>query len=116
MNRAAYCQYCGKMIAFEKTKKGKQMPVDTPSVWYKPDSNGKDTILNDNGEIVKGWILKEKAAGLSVGYRPHFISCKEYKKDSSKQIDPKKQTNIIILNGAGQSGHNEENRYLLSFD
>ena len=80
MNKAVYCQKCGFMIVFNRTVKGAYMPCDTPSVWYKPDPNGKDTILDDRGEIVKGWILREKADGLQLGHKPHFISCKGYKK------------------------------------
>jgi len=80
MSKAVYCQKCGMMIIFERTVNGKNMPVDTPGVWYKPDRAGKDTILNDSGETVKGHILNDKTDGAYFGHRPHFASCKARKK------------------------------------
>jgi len=85
-NRFVPCQHCKKTIVFQKTAKGNYMPCDTPSVFYKPDANGKDTILNESGNVVKGWILEDRPPGCSVGYQPHFISC-TYRKEQN----PKKQ-------------------------
>ena len=52
------------------------MPVDLPRVNYHPDPNGKDTILNDLGETVRGWIYRDDApSGSLKGHQPHFISC-----------------------------------------
>jgi hypothetical protein len=85
MGKAVYCQNCGMMIVFERTARGKQMPVDTPGVWYKPDTYGRDTFLNDRGHIVKGWTLDDKTDGAQFGHKPHFISCKGYEKPKKAQ-------------------------------
>jgi len=68
------------MIKFERTINNKQMPVDTPSVFYIPDKSGADNILNEDGEIVKGRIIAEKQEGYRVGSRPHFGTCKRNNK------------------------------------
>ena len=92
MNRATYCQYCGRMILFERTARGKNMPVDTPGVWYKPGQNGNATILNDSGEIDRGWIMSERADDLLFGHIPHFITCKRYKKKEQPKAQRKPET------------------------
>jgi len=95
MSKAIFCKNCGQVITFERTSKGKSMPVDAPSVFYHPDRNGKHTVLNADGEIEKGWILSDIADGASIGHRPHFITCKEYKKEAPKKQKPEhEQTSL----------------------
>jgi len=96
MNKAVYCQKCGMMIVFNRTVKGAYMPCDTPSVWYTPAQNGKDTILNDRGEIVKGYILKDKTDGAQLGYRPHFVSCKGWEKQTKKTTQPENEQTSLF--------------------
>lgn len=91
MKKAIYCKRCGMMINYERTVKGKYMPVDTPSVWYKPDSNGKDTILSDTGETVRGWILEKRYPDSLRGHRPHFISCAGYRKEAKQKNEAKEE-------------------------
>jgi hypothetical protein len=78
------------MIIFERTANNKSMPCDTPSVFYRLDPKGADTILNERGEIVRGHILHDRPAGSDIGYVPHFVTCKKYKKKApAKQAKPK---------------------------
>jgi len=88
----AYCRYCNKLIGYERTVNGKNMPVDIPRVNYYPDPNGKDTILNGRGETVRGIIDYGDAPGSKKGWVPHFISCVKYKRETPPpRKEPKKE-------------------------
>ena len=69
MNDLTFCKYCNKSIIFLRTKRGKSMPCDSFRVDYVPDQHGKDSILNEDGEIVYGWILEKAADDAEKGYR-----------------------------------------------
>jgi hypothetical protein len=53
----AVCRACGAKIQFLKTVKGKLMPVELQ----------QRTLLTVGGEI-------------TVGFEPHFINCKNYRR------------------------------------
>ena len=73
------------------------MPVDLPRVNYYPDSNGRDTILNDRGEIVKGWIGDTADSKTLKGHKPHFVSCNGYKKDHPDKDNLKAKKQISMF-------------------
>jgi hypothetical protein len=59
----AVCRTCGAKIQFLKTVKGKLMPVELQ----------QRTLLTVGGEI-------------TVGFEPHFINCKNYRKREKKNV------------------------------
>lgn len=81
-----YCKSCGAMIIFHRTKRGKQMPCNTPSVSYVADPRGTDTIMTFDGEIERGYILHDGTENDARGYVPHFATCK-----NPQAKKPKKQ-------------------------
>ena len=69
------CRYCGKEIILVKTARGKSVPVDPQSKWYREDPNGAAFIRMD-GEVVRGsscYKTDDRCAG--IGYLNHDATC-----------------------------------------
>jgi hypothetical protein len=64
----AICKTCGAKIQFQKTVRGKLMPVELQ----------QRTLLTAGGEI-------------TVGFEPHFINCKNYRRNYRRKKNAKKK-------------------------
>lgn len=68
------CRSCGANIIWIRTKAGKNMPVDAPILSYRKNPQGKENIVTQSGEVVRGDIVKTSEAE-GVGYISHFATC-----------------------------------------
>lgn len=71
------CQYCGKPIRWERTKKGKHMPCDLAAVYFVPDPQGELYVLNGIGEMVRARERIGNEVPVRVGFIPHFTTCRD---------------------------------------
>lgn len=71
---ASFCRSCGAPIMWIKTPLGKWMPVDEGLHEYKRDENGKTTLVNDRGEVIRCSIEFEGKADGSARL-PHWATC-----------------------------------------
>ena len=71
------CRFCGKWILMVKTARGKTVPVDPKSRYYRENPRGAAFVRMD-GEIVRGSSCDRRdsrAAG--IGYLNHDATCKD---------------------------------------
>lgn len=74
MRDAPKCRECGRIITFIKTKKGKNMPVDSFSVSVMPYEKGA-LYYKDNGEAVRGYLCDKGTQGAVTAHEPHWYTC-----------------------------------------
>ncbi len=74
MNGTGTCSKCGAPIVWLRTPKGKWMPADAGPKPYKANPEGKDTVVNDRGEMVRCDL---KFEGIPSGQAriPHWATC-----------------------------------------
>ncbi len=70
---AATCSKCGAPIVWLKTPKGKWMPADAGLRRYRKNPDGKSTVVNDWGEVIRCDIDVEDADGMARV--PHWATC-----------------------------------------
>ena len=83
------CRGCGAQIMFIKTAKGKTMPVDTNSVMFVPDLNGKNLYVRPDGDVLRGCEAREEDKDKHIGYISHFATCP--KADDFRKTKPRKK-------------------------
>lgn len=66
------CKSCNAPIIFIKTRKGKSMPCDAKPVRFDLEIKGRDLIVTEDGDVVRGRISKD---GADTGYKSHYASC-----------------------------------------
>lgn len=75
------CKSCGASITWIKTQNGRTMPCDVPAVDYQENYKGKDTIVTEDGRVLRVTVFKTPlASGLQPvidgkGYISHFAAC-----------------------------------------
>jgi len=75
------CKSCGAPITWIKTKNGRVMPCDVPAVDYQDNYNGKDLIITEDGQVIRGTIIKNNPQSKlqlvvsGKGYISHFATC-----------------------------------------
>lgn len=75
------CKSCGASITWIKTKNGRVMPCDVPAVDYQENYKGTDTVVTDDGRVLRVMIFKNPSpSGLQPiidgkGYISHFATC-----------------------------------------
>lgn len=71
---AARCKACGAPLIWIETPKGKWIPCDEGMVEYQEDRNGKDVLVDQNGEVIRCRIRFEgKPSG--TARTPHWATC-----------------------------------------
>lgn len=75
MVKVTRCKACGAEIMFLKTAKGKSMPVDSHSLEFVPDLNGKDLYVLADGNVMRGVPAKETDPDKHIGFVSHFSTC-----------------------------------------
>lgn len=70
----SFCRSCGAEIKWIKMTSGKNMPVDATKHIIKKDDGGKDVLVTEGGEIVRG-TLTDAQHGNCTGYISHFSTC-----------------------------------------
>ncbi len=53
MNNTSTCKKCGAPIVWLNTPKGKKMPADAGLRAYKENPEGKNSVVNDWGEVIR---------------------------------------------------------------
>lgn len=75
------CKSCGASITWIKTQNGHTMPCNVPAVDYQENYKGKDTIVTEEGRVLRVSVFKTPlASGLQPvidgkGYVSHFATC-----------------------------------------
>ena len=73
-NEATKCKKCGEKIKWANSPSG-NTPCNFTFVPYWLDSNGKDSVVAENGELIKcdlNWHDREPDG---VGRIPHWVTC-----------------------------------------
>ena len=78
----AKCSKCGARIIWIKTPAGKWMPADEGLIAFRKDPDGKDYLVNQDGEVFRCTILDDGPHLLGDGpdglaRRPHWATCPE---------------------------------------
>ena len=77
-NSFGRCRYCGRQIMWNRTKAGKNMPVNPELISYCRPEDGKkatEKIVTQAGEVVcANKVDNSQAEG--IGYISHFATCK----------------------------------------
>jgi len=80
----AKCKSCGAEIDFIKTKQGKFLPVNLPSITVKPDPLGNIMAVLEDGTVTKATQVGDAYEGYQEqGYIAHWATCpaaKEYRR------------------------------------
>lgn len=69
------CKECGQPIKFLQTPAGKYMPCDTKAVYYRPQPDGPERVVNSDGEVVRCIFPQRPQDGDKVGLIPHWATC-----------------------------------------
>ena len=70
----SFCRSCGAEIKWIKMTSGKNMPVDVTKHIIKKDDSGKDVLVMEDGNVVRG-TLTDAEHGNCMGYISHFSTC-----------------------------------------
>ena len=70
----AKCNSCGAPIVWVQMKGGRPMPCNARLIPYKANSEGKQFIVNDQGETVRCDLTFEEPA-TGMGRISHFATC-----------------------------------------
>lgn len=76
----AICKGCGAEIEWVKTTGGQLMPVNIEYIEIDPKGAQHDTIVTDEGSVVKGFRVNEndslfQTEGKVRGRIPHWATC-----------------------------------------
>ena len=70
----AVCKACGAEIVWLRSPKGKWIPCNEGLVEYKADEDGEDSVINQDGEVIRCTFEFEcKPTGLAR--IPHWATC-----------------------------------------
>lgn len=70
----ARCRSCGAEINFIAMNSGKLHPVDTVKHTM-IKGEGKETLITDDGEIIRGTFASYEEGANASGYISHFATC-----------------------------------------
>ena len=74
---AARCRTCGKPIQFVRTVRGKMMPCEDVRVFIcETGRKGDRVFLNEDGEIIRGYLTNRDSPAAQSAYEPHFAACR----------------------------------------
>lgn len=71
---ASFCRSCGARILWVKTPAGRWMPVDEGLHGFRLAEHGKDTLVNDQGEVIK-CTLDFEGEPDGLAHMPHWATC-----------------------------------------
>lgn len=74
MNNTSICKKCGAPIVWLTTPRGKKMPADAVLREYKENPEGKNSVLNDLGEVIK-CDLQFEGTPTGLARIPHWATC-----------------------------------------
>lgn len=69
------CKGCGKEIRFIRSKAGRSIPCDAQPVRYIKNPRGQDSIVTEDGEVIRGTVVNVQTLATGVGYISHFATC-----------------------------------------
>ena len=69
---APTCRRCGARIQWRKTPAGKWMPLDEGVVEIELDPQGKTTVVDDQGKVLRG---NKSQTPNAWGRVPHWSTC-----------------------------------------
>lgn len=72
----ARCISCGAQIVWLRNERGSYIPANEGLVPYVKAPGGRDSVVNDKGEVIRCHI-QEEADELTTGYArvSHFATC-----------------------------------------
>ena len=112
------CKSCGASITWIKTKNGRVMPCDVPAVDYQENYKGTDTVVTDDGRVLRVMVFKNPSpSGLQPiidgkGYISHFATCPYANKYDDGITD---KYCDVVLKSAPKSEINEEGLFVETF-
>lgn len=76
----AICRGCGAEVEWIKTPSGRNMPVDMEYIELDPAGIPHDTVITDDGRVVKGFKIVDNSGlfpieGTIRGRMPHWATC-----------------------------------------
>ena len=74
MNNTSFCKKCGAPIVWLDTPRGRKLPADAALRAYKENPEGKNSVLNDLGEVIK-CDLHFEGTPTGMGRLPHWATC-----------------------------------------
>ena len=69
------CRGCGQEIKFIRSKTGKYIPCDVRPRPFIRQERGMDSIVTDDGEVIRGQFIEDRAKADGIGYITHFATC-----------------------------------------
>jgi len=74
MNNTSICKKCGAPIVWLNTPKGRNMPADAGLRAYKENPEGKNSVVNDWGEVIR-CDLQFDGVPTGMARIPHWATC-----------------------------------------
>lgn len=74
MSNISKCRSCGADMLWIKLKSGKYNPVD-PFKHTMIKGEGKDFLITEDGEVIKGTLASYEKGANASGYISHFATC-----------------------------------------
>ena len=75
------CSGCGVPVAWNRTERGKRIPLNPGARWVKPcgrleyPDERRTTIMTREGRMVVGVAVERDAEGSVAGWVPHHVTC-----------------------------------------
>lgn len=71
----ARCKSCGANIKFIRLKSGKWNPVDIEKHSIIIDDAGKEVLITEDGDVIRGRLASYEDGANRSGYISHFATC-----------------------------------------
>ncbi len=76
------CRKCGSEITFARTRRGSWMPCEPEPVYWEPDADGQDFVIDAAGEVRRVRIVTD---GEYLAYVPHWTKCKRNRLEQRRE-------------------------------
>ena len=80
---SAVCRRCGRAIRFNRTQRGRLMPVDDTAFLVVPTDAG-ELFFREDGSVVRGSPVTVSGPRTISAWKSHFATCPEIKADRSR--------------------------------